>query len=123
MGWKSRKGKRYFYRSERISGRVISHYIGNGELAQIIDQFGQMRQEERELERAAEREYYAEFEAEDAEVERIEEMVSLLMKGALIADGFHQLKRIWRRKRYAESITSIEDIAEADAVGRTHGAD
>lgn len=40
MGWETRRGKRYYYRKERVDGRVRSIYCGsgiNGEIAEMQD--------------------------------------------------------------------------------------
>src|SRR5262249_52460061 len=103
MGWENRKGRLYYYTKEWIGSRVISHYVRGRETAQLIAEIRRMRQEEREIEHDLKAEALAELEAEDREAERIAEMANTLMKGALIASGFHQHKRSWRRKRNAQS--------------------
>ena len=34
MGWEVRRGKRYYYRTERVNGRVVKTYIGSGPAAE-----------------------------------------------------------------------------------------
>ena len=99
MGWETRKNGSYLYAKERIGSRVVSSYIGNSETAQLISQLERMRREEKEMERELEAAKIAELEAEDAEVERIAELVDLLTRGALIASGFHQHKGTWRKRQ------------------------
>jgi hypothetical protein len=97
MGWEARPGGRYYYRSVRVGGRVVKRYFGNGEVA---------RQAER-LDAEARRRGLAEAGAIRAEEDRLgpadAAMAALdracrLMTGAtLLASGFHQHCRSWRR--------------------------
>jgi len=108
MGWKNRKGKRYFYRSERVGGRVISHYIGKGETAQLISQIIESRRDQKEAERFIERRIRAAMISEDREADAIFEAVEVVTTAALLATGHHQHRRMWRKKRDAEEEPNTE---------------
>jgi len=123
MGWKNRKGKRYFYRSERVGGRVISHYIGNGETAQLISQIIESRRDQKEIEQEYEKLVYGRMDAEDAEADAIFDVVELVTTAALLATGHHKHDRTWRRKRNAQSETSLEKTGDAEDLGSSKGAD
>src|SRR5438045_3981902 len=99
MGWENHNGRAYYYRKERHGERVVSEYIGRAEWVGFIADLEAARREERESQRAAERAEIAQLEAEDAQADGICEMVDMLTRCALIAEGFHQHKRTWRKKR------------------------
>lgn len=102
MAWETRNGRRYYYRKERIAGRVISIYCGVGETALLAEELTSQGKQQRTDERAA----IAELAAEDAKAEAIEREVSDLIKAYLLANGFHQHKRTWRKSRDAGIIGS-----------------
>lgn len=100
MGWEMRNGRLYYYQKVREGGKVISRYLGRGELAVLIGQFEanshsvltaarSFREHEQERAKAKEAElaaYYAEVEA--------------VFQGAMIEAGYHRHKRgEWRKRR------------------------
>ncbi len=38
MAWESRGNGSYYYRKQRIGGRVVSEYVGQGEVAGLVAQ-------------------------------------------------------------------------------------
>src|SRR5215510_6883999 len=106
MGWENRKGRSYYYTKERIGSRVVSHYVRSLETAQLIAEIRRERQEERELERADKAAYRAEVEALDVMSDEVFEMAESLTNLALIALGFHQHKRTWRKMRDGDETKS-----------------
>src|SRR5262249_34332349 len=104
MGWENRPGGCYYYAKQRNAGRVISHYVRGRETAQLIAEIRRMRQEEREIERASKAAYRAEVEALDAMSDEVFEMAESLANLTLVALGFHQHKRTWRRMRDGDKV-------------------
>lgn len=99
MGWEDRNGRSYYYRKERDGARVRSIYVGRGETAGLLAQFEAMQSDEREGKRALallERERVQE---QDAELEALGEIIRELAAATLITHGYHQHKRVWRRRR------------------------
>ena len=90
-----RNGRAYRYMSIRRNGRVTSEYRGSGALAAVAALFDEEDRQVRDEERAA-------LEAEAAIERSITDYVAEveeLARAALIASGFHQHKRQWRRRR------------------------
>jgi len=110
MAYEWRKGRLYYYRKERIGGKVVSTYYGpaNGELARLWASLAAIDRERRErerMERTIARNEFAEL------VSTLPELVELLaeakraMAEALEAAGYHQHKRGEWRKRRAKTET------------------
>ena len=94
-----RNGRPYLYESVRRNGRVTSEYKGCGELAFLAGQVDRLVREQEDAETAV-------FEAEREEMDAAERVVvdyfnrvEDLTRAALLACGFHQHKRQWRRRR------------------------
>jgi len=100
MGWEYRGGcGPYYYRVQRIGGRVVKQYFGRGqaaELAYLMDQLERMNRAE------AARKFKKMAEAEE-EIESHLDRVCLLAEMAawlvLAARGYHYHRGEWRKKR------------------------
>lgn len=99
MGWKTINGHRYYYRSERVGGRVVTRYMGKGDAARVFASVDAFLRQERNATRDAER-------ADDAEVDeldaRLDDLVARARRDAdavIEAAGYHRHKRQWRRRR------------------------
>ncbi len=99
MGWETRGGKSYYYRKERDGRRVRSVYLGSGDTARLIAQLDGLQTDEQEEHRAIARIERAQWQAQDAELDALSKIVDEVTAATLIAQGFHQHKRQWRRKR------------------------
>jgi hypothetical protein len=103
MGWETRRsGKRYYYEKVREGNKVVSRYLGAGRLAPIVAEINQLGQQRRQIERLKAQQARSEF----AELAATPEAVTLLLEqaksaaaAALVAAGYHQHKRQWRKKR------------------------
>ncbi len=99
MAWDERNGRSYYYRKRRDGDQVISEYMGSGFLAELSAE----QDEEKRLERAAERRAWnkekAEILAVDHEVNQTMDTCSTLAKAVLLVSGFHTHHGTWRRKR------------------------
>jgi hypothetical protein len=99
MAWKIRGNNSYYYVSERNGSRVESSYLGRGEAARLIAALNEGRRAERQAEREAERATIEKMRAEDAAFDQVDALVMELTNAHLIEAGFHQVKRVWRKKR------------------------
>ena len=99
MPWEERNGRLYYYRKRRDGDQVISEYIGSGWLADLTAE----QDEDKRLERAAERRAWnkekAEILAVDREVNQTMDTCGTLAKAILIASGYRTHHGTWRRKR------------------------
>jgi hypothetical protein len=99
MGWKTINGHRYFYKLERVGGRVKSTYFGAGEGGSLMAEMVALERLEREADREQVREERAEADAEEQAVSEWFDGVEAVSEAAMIAAGFHKHKGQWRRKR------------------------
>ncbi len=99
MPWETKGSERYYYRKRRINGRVVSEYVGRGAEDEQIAAADELARDARAEARAAQQARLAEFEALDQDVKAFGVMVDTLMRLALEANGYHQHKGQWRRKR------------------------
>ncbi len=99
MGWEDRNGRSYYYRKERDGSRVKSIYVGRGETAGLIAQLEALQSDEREEKRTLARLERERVEEQDAELDALGEIIRDLAAASLIAHGYHQHKREWRRRR------------------------
>jgi hypothetical protein len=101
MGWEERRGKRYYYRKRRVNGRVVSEYIGHGEKAEQIAAEDARERDVVKQKRTENAARLAEFAAFDQDVKEFRAMVDTLARNTFEANGYHQHKGQWRRKRGA----------------------
>jgi hypothetical protein len=79
---------------------VRSVYVwGLGELAQLTEVLLAMQREDRRIKNQRVRQEQALLEAFDLETDAMERAVNTMTDAALIAAGFHQHKRQWRKRR------------------------
>ena len=98
MGWESRPGGSYFYKSSRIGGKFVKTYFGRGEVA---------LQAER-LDNEVRREKQAEATALRVELDRLgpaeQAMVDMdlacrrMIGATLLSSGYYQHCRSWRKR-------------------------
>lgn len=103
MGLEWRGNNLYYYEKERSGGRVRSVYSGKGELAYLLLQSNLWRKrdeaEEKQRKNNEKEQMMQKEEAIDAEIETVSEIAKLLTDAYFLANGFHQHKRQWRKKR------------------------
>jgi hypothetical protein len=99
MGWEQRGTFQYFYKKEREGSRVKSIYVGRGDLAQLSAKFCAMQQDECRLMNQKLGREQGLLEAFDSVNLEMERAVKTITEAALIAAGFHQHKRQWRKRR------------------------
>ena len=99
MGWEKRGNRDYYYRKWRIDGRVVSEYLGRGELAHIAAQLDSLDRQEVQMERES---FIKEQDAQrkiEQDIDWLEEHVRAIAKAHLLIASCHTHKGQWRRKR------------------------
>ena len=99
MGWEKRSNGRYFYRKKRLGHRVVSEYVGAGEIAGLIAMMAGIEQHERIEQRTTRRQERLEAEALDHDLAQLRSISRTLMTAQLIIAGYHTHKRTWRKER------------------------
>lgn len=110
MSWQY--GRRYYYRSVRIGGRVVSKYVGGGALAQLVFAMDQERIQERRQTRQAiaeaNREHRGARLAEHGRAEWIKRLVATALEGL----GFVRYNRgPWKR---TSTMNALDGNSRAD---------
>jgi hypothetical protein len=96
MGWD--KG-RYYTRSTKVNGRVVLEYLGCGPAAEAAAYDDADRRALHAESAAAWNEEKAALQARRADIDGLCSGADLLVRAALLAAGFHQHKRQWRKRR------------------------
>jgi hypothetical protein len=100
MGWETReRGGRYYYRKERDGSCVRSVYVGAGLFGQSAAMLSNLKRENREMERLAIRREVERQSSVESRFAAVDDLMESHVTAALIASGYHQHKRQWRRKR------------------------
>jgi hypothetical protein len=100
VSWETRdRGGRYYTRSRREGGRIVREYVGRGYVAELAARLDELDRERREDERAALNHERDRLEATEAPILALHEEVERLVRGALLAAGYHRHKGQWRRRR------------------------
>jgi hypothetical protein len=95
MGWHGP----YYYRSRRDGSRVVREYIGTGQVAEraaLLDALARQRRLDEAAERRTQRDL---LRALEEPVEQLNALTDLVARAALLATGYHQHKRQWRKRR------------------------
>ena len=104
MPWAQRGPHRYFFRKQKVRGRVVRRSLGRGPEAQLAAALDAQKQRAREAEWARRRRERGRWEADTETVQRLIEVSDLLVEAALLAAGFHQHERgAWRRRMHGRS--------------------
>src|SRR5262249_21777932 len=104
MPWEKRGLQQFYYRSQRVNGRVIKKYLGTGHTAQLAYEKDLRQQEEKKQERAIRKE----IEALDHQTNSLRDMTKTLVKAHLLVAGYHQHHRGEWRKRCIYNNTQPE---------------
>lgn len=94
-----RKTGGYLYRKTRQGGRVVSDYLGIGEVAELYARLDVLDRLERERQQSQWHAERARIEAADELVAEVGRLVHGLVGEELTAAGYHQHKRQWRKRR------------------------
>lgn len=74
MAWERRGNRSYFYRKERINGKVKSIYVGSDEVATLLDRCEKGRQQLKELEKENQKRERMKGEIIDDEINALSEV-------------------------------------------------
>lgn len=102
MAWETRGNRQYYYRKRRVGSRVVSEYVGCGELAVLIARLDMMERDKQDEERYRSLEEQTQLMAQEKEVAGLEQTINTLVQGILMIEGYHTHKGEWRRKRDKE---------------------
>ncbi len=89
----------YYYRKKRDGFRVKSVYFGRGEMAYLDAVLFEKQQEDRGSERAKRQQELEAVNSLEVDIDALSRLTLTLTEAALIAAGFHQHKREWRKRR------------------------
>ncbi len=110
MGMETRGNNRYYYQKERRGARVTSTYLGSGLVAALIAEYEELRKAEELYKRSLFKREQGKLKQQAALVLGTEADVRELVKAVLLANGFHQHKRQWR-KRMQQDMVPVEQLA------------
>jgi len=99
MSLEQRGNNRYYYRKVRRGRRVVSEYIGKGEFGALLWQADKVIHQQQAAKRKAWAKERQRIEAADALVDELASVLHDLMVATLVANGYHQHKRQWRKRR------------------------
>jgi hypothetical protein len=99
MPWSIRGERKYFYRAMRVGGRPTHEYFGSGEAAVQAAKEIERRRTERLTHAEEARQQRQQYTEAVAPVEELTRLTDLLAKGTLLALGYHQHDRTWRKRR------------------------
>ena len=99
MGVETRKGKLYYYKKRREGDRVVSEYVGSGEIVQMADRMAALERERRKEQRESLQAQASSLYRINSMVDSYSEMVDRVVEAHLLALGYHKHNRQWRRRR------------------------
>ena len=109
MAWVNINGHRYYRRSKRVGGRVVTEHVGRGELAEMVAAHDRVERElsrsTRDCERSGRRVEAHSF----AQFFELDGVVSDVVAALAHRQGWHRHKRQWRRKRGAD-VRSVDKL-------------
>lgn len=99
MGIEYRGSRVVYYRKRWRHGTVHSEYVASGDLAMLAYALDQSDRRERQAQHDREQAELAAHTAADAPLNELAAMITLFTRAALLAAGFYQHKRQWRKRR------------------------
>jgi hypothetical protein len=99
MGIEYRNGKPYYYRKKRKGDKIVSVYVGSGELAEIASTFDKEAQYEKNLNKQKHLKEEVQFQKMDKEVVAFAQIINELFTSVALANGYYKHKRQWRKKQ------------------------
>jgi hypothetical protein len=99
LGWEQRGSSSYYYRKERSGRRVRSVYVGRDDIAELSAALDEMEQVQKKTKLRTERRERETFRSLDANIDSLSRVASMVTQAVLIAGGFHQHKRQWRKRK------------------------
>ncbi len=100
MAYEKRGNGIYYYKKEREGNRVVSKYIGKGEVASLIAQMDELEADSKYHKRYEEQNRREKAERFEKEIAEIENAFNQLVTAHLLINGYRQTdSREWRKKR------------------------
>jgi hypothetical protein len=100
MAWETRRGRKYYYRSRRVGGRVVKQYFGRGPVAELAAAMDADQRARRAAEAEVARCEQARLEPVQAATSQLDDVCDLLVNAMLISAGYHRPNYgPWRRRR------------------------
>jgi hypothetical protein len=102
MAWERRQrgtGRRYYYRSRRVRGRVVKEYVGTGPEAELAAAADAQARAERHADRDRVRNAASKLAPAEATIREMDEAMIWLTHAALYATGYHRVYFQWRLRR------------------------
>ncbi len=99
MAWIQKGNRRYYYRSRREGDRVISEYIGTGLFAELQAEQDQVERLERQTRMRKQKKLRQEFKQAERAVDQACNFVNQIVHAAFLVTGHHTHKRQWRKRR------------------------
>src|SRR5262249_16276420 len=117
MSWDEKRadGPRYYYRSERVGGRTVKHYVGRGPEAEREARLDEAKRQQRHAQRQAWIRQQADLAPPEMPLKALCFLADLLTKAPLLLAGFHQHKRVWRKRRRCHGATHDRPVGAAGA--------
>lgn len=110
MGWETRKGKRYYYRSKRVNGRVVKEYCGTGPAA---EEAARLDAEAAAKRRESDERFRKSMEV-DALLGEAIDWLDARIAATMIAAGFHRSHGEWRKKRKPRAEANPTDASGSE---------
>jgi len=102
MAWVNIKGHRYYRRSKRVGGRVVTEHVGRGELANLDAEYDAAKRELDRTDCMARRVGMHSDGAEFAAYFEFDDFLGDAVAALAHRQGWHRPKRQWRKKRGAD---------------------
>ncbi|GAA4470462.1 hypothetical protein GCM10023189_59100 [Nibrella saemangeumensis] len=99
MGLEIRNGRPYYYRKVRRDGKVTSEYAGSGIVAEYAALMDEADRPDKEQQRESSRQQREADRKADQELLSLEQSLNELFTAVALANGYHKVKRQWRKKR------------------------
>lgn len=99
MAWEKRGNKKYYYRKERVNGRVRSTYIGANHFARLAEQVDRFVSKKRRLTQILSKTNRDQLLREEQEADKILEELHIFTNAMIVINGYHWHKGELRRKR------------------------
>ena len=99
MGWEIRGNNSYYYRKKRISGKVVSEYVGRGLVAQEIASMDLAKRLEENKGIVTTIQERNELQLLDQQITQVSSFIKQILEEVLITSGFHKHKGQWRKVR------------------------
>lgn len=104
MGWENRGNGRYYYRKVRHGKKVVSEYVGNGPMAEMLahlDKATEIDQQLKQMEQAEERKAFEVDRGLDIMIDEFGDVVRQMATAVLLTTGHYAHRGQWRKKRDA----------------------